>query len=191
MAKGKKNGVKPDFVVNERAVCVMIDVDNPYFNKAHAESATNSKKNRAGYNIMESPIGLMIAKGQVTQAEGQAGLHFRRIFETAGGTGAQAADWTRDFVDGGGPSDPLSERRWQAHEELREVRNLLGPSGYELVRDVCGLGQFMNDIFPTKYQQTLAGKHLHDCLTQMSRHWGYETARLRRWGSRARNTVHG
>lgn len=175
---------RPDFIVGPKAVCIAVDVDDPYFNRAHAETKANPRKITAAYNMMESPIAYMIAKGQVDQGQGAAGLHFRRIFEQAGGTGAQAMDYTKEPVDGGMIADPITERQWRAGQELRDAHAMLGQLGYDLVRDVCGRGCFLKDLYPTKWQQTQAGKNLRDCLTTLSHHWGYETKRYEKWSSR-------
>lgn len=175
----------PEFEVSSKARCITVEVDDPYFNAAHAEGAGgNRKKIHAAYNMMESPIAYMIAKGQVNQGQGEAGLHFRRIFEAAGGAGAQAMDYTKEPVDGGMIADPITERQWQAGQELREAHAMLGQLGYDLVRDVCGRGCFIKDLYPTKWQQTKAGKNLQNCLTTLSHHWGYETRQIRKWKSR-------
>lgn len=188
MARIKKAARKVEtpanFIVNSRAVCIAVEVDDPYFNASHAESRGNTRKTTAAYNMMESPIAYMIAKGQVNQAQGQAGLHFRRIFEAAGGTGAQAMDYTKEPVDGGMIADPITERQWQAGQGLREAHAMLGQLGYDLVRDVCGRGCFIKDLYPTKWQQTQAGRNLQDSLSTLAYHWGYETRQYRKWNDR-------
>lgn len=181
--KKQQKKPKPDFIVSPKAVCIAVEVDDPYFNRAHDGAVGNTRKISAAYNMMESPISYMIAKGQVDQGQGKAGLKFRRIFEMAGGTGAQAMDYTKEPVDGGSFADPITERQWRAGQELRETHAVLGASGYDLVRDVCGRGFFIKDIHSTKRRQTEAGQRLQECLTTLSQFWGFETACIRSWKS--------
>ena len=159
-------------------------IDDPGYQRQHDGAKGNTRHTSAIYNMRESPIAYMIAKGQVNQAQGEAGLHFRRIFEMAGGTGAAAMDYTKEPVDGGGFSDPLTERQWRAGKELSEAHAKLGTAGYELVRDICGNGYFIKDLHATKWQQTLNGKLFRQSLTVLAQFWGYETARIRKWNKR-------
>lgn len=157
------------------------DVANPFFNAAHPASSGNPRRIKAAYNLLESPIVYMIAKGQVTQAQGEAGLHFRRIFEAAGGVGAKALDYSREPVDGGAPIDPVNARQWRAAQKLREAHALLGGPAYDIVREVCGQGVFIRQLHATKHAQTMAGKRLQTALSVLAYHWGYETKATRRW----------
>jgi hypothetical protein len=178
------SGGQKVFVVNSHAEICIREIDDPEYRREHDGAKANTKTRQSAYNMRESPIAYMIAKGQVNQAQGEAGLHFRRIFEMAGGTGAAAMDYTKEPVDGGGFTDPLTERQWRAGKELSEAHAKLGTAGYELVRDVCGNGYFIKDLHATKWKQTLNGKLLRESLTTLAQFWGYETARIRKWSER-------
>ncbi len=60
----------------------------------------------------------------------------------SGGTRAGAQDYTIERVDGGGRSDPITDRQVHAVLKIDEARTLLGPGSSYLVVQTCASAIF-------------------------------------------------
>lgn len=130
-----------------KQVVKVYKVDNPDFSRDHVESyAGNFRKIDALVNVKESAIGVLTARGYLHPAQVQAADRFRKLWEQAGGAGAGAMDYTREPVDGGGATDPISNALVSAGLELDRCRQMLGMRGYRLVARVAGEGLSIEEI---------------------------------------------
>src|SRR5690606_19564740 len=84
----------------------------------------------------------------------------------------QAMDYGREPVDGGGVTDPISERRAEAARELAECRRKLGEMQYELVVAVCGQGQALSGVGADDRARKTAADNLRDALDRLGGLWG-------------------
>lgn len=149
-----------------------VTMDNPYFNGAHAITSTNPKKISVVKNLRESAVETLFARGKLDRAQKEAADRFRGIYESAGGT-IGAMDYGREPVDGGGASDPLSQRQVDAGKMLAQCRNLLGARNFALVCKVCGQGMSLQQVAASKREQLTAADNLRASLDDLAAMWGY------------------
>lgn len=175
MAKRRKKPTqtqKPDFIAGPHAVCIVVEVDDPYFNRAHVETRGNSQKIRAMVNARESPALWMYMHNNIDTAQFEAAKHFRKLYETAQGTGIQSQDFTKEPVDGGYMADPLTDRRQRAAKELAAAHDVLGRAGYLLVESVCAHCMEVAELYHTDWARKRERKNLKDCLERLVSYWG-------------------
>jgi hypothetical protein len=157
----------------------LIEVDNPLFGSKHATDDVTSRRIITGYNHRESFIGFLYGKRKITDAERMAGDKVRKAFETMGGAGAQAIDYSRAKVDGGKIADPISVRQLEAGSVLRDCHKTLGAAGHDLVIKLCGECQWPKDLTRDERKQDYLSMRLRECLETLSVHWGYASREAR------------
>ncbi len=161
----------------------VMEVDNPNYQPEHAGVRGNPKRVRAAFNMKESPVMWMLARGYVTEPQAMAATRFRKLYEQMGGAGARAIDFTQEPVDGGGVSDPINDRLIDAAKELGEVQKRLGPAGYNLVEQVCGQCIFIKQLASSKWYQLKMSRELKNCLDILAVDWGFQSLGIKSTGT--------
>ncbi len=163
---------------------VFMDVDNPFYSRAHNASSTNPPKIRAAHNAKESAIITMAARGHLTVAQVRAAKNFCTLWEAMGGAGARAIDYSREPVDGGRSPEAITEKQLRAGKEMKACADLLGVLGYELVCKVAGMGMSLQEVAGTeRRRRDHAADSLRGCLEVLAVHWGYSNAKIRGWAA--------
>ena len=175
MPKRKPKKQQPDFVVNSKAVCVMVDVDNPFYSSTHDGVKGNARYVRAIRNINESPHAWYANRGWITPPQAEAADRFRQLYERCAGSGLKAFDYTKEPVDGGLVSDGLTDARMRAAKELKGAYEKLGHSGYDLVEQVCGHLTWVKQMTRNSYEAKQMMDLFRDALTTLSIYWGYQS----------------
>lgn len=151
-------------------------VDNPEFTRDHKEEyAANHKKTPATINAKESAVSAMFARKLLDEAQALSATRFRMLWETLGGKGAGALDYSKEPVDGGKIAEPIDLRQMQAGIELKRCRELLGERGYKLVSQVCGEGYQISELVDGKRAQLSLMDALRGFLDDLSVMWRYST----------------
>lgn len=171
---GRKKKAKAVSLPNIR----LIEVDNPNYQREHAESRSNPRRIECAFNPNESYIGWLHVKNKITDAEYKAAGRVRQAFEAMGGAGASAIDYSRDAVDGGRIAEPITPRQMQAGITLRDVHASLGPQGHDLVLRIAGEGCWPRDLSPDPEGQRYLRNRLKECLEHLAVHWGYQQRRI-------------
>jgi hypothetical protein len=96
-------------------------------------------------NVRESSIDHMHSRGRINNAQNEAGQRFRRLWEKAAVGRNQAMDTTKEFVDGGGMIDPISDDLVKASIELNRVMSRVGHIGSRLLMSIVGEGARIED----------------------------------------------
>jgi hypothetical protein len=104
------------------------------------------QKLKATVNLAEHPLELMLARRRLTQAQYEAGIRFRAIYEHAMIGPGRGIDPAKIKVDGGKMGDPLSDAVLHAHYELRRILPRLGKNGSSFVIAICGLGDTVTEV---------------------------------------------
>lgn len=178
MAKRRKRQIKKPIAGNG---FIMVDVDNPNYNPAHAGASGNPAKITAAYNPKESPAAWYRAKGIIDEPAYQAASLFRFLYERCGGSGVKALDYGKEPVDGGQiATDGLTDGRMDAAKRLLQAHDKLGHAGYLLVEAVCGQCFWVKDIHPDQYTQRRQMAALRDCLDELAVMWEFKN-RARSW----------
>lgn len=149
-----------------------VEMANPYFNGNHKVSPDNPEKVKVVKNLRESAVETLFARGHLDEAQKKAADRFRRIWEACGGAGTGASDYGREYVDGGGARDPITQRQVDAGKALNECRNLLGARNYDLVCQVCGQGMALLDVAEGDRSRRTAADNLRDSLDDLAEMWG-------------------
>jgi hypothetical protein len=96
-------------------------------------------------NVRESSIDHMASRGRINTAQSEAGQRFRKLWEQAAVGRNQAMDTTKEFVDGGGIVDPISDALVKASIELNRILRVVGPIGSQLLISLVGEGARIED----------------------------------------------
>lgn len=157
------------------AVVAMVEVDDPF------EAGGRITVLRS---VRDDPLAKLRARGSVDQAQFTAGRHWQKLFEAAEIGGVKAMDTTKEPVDGGRISDPLTERQRRAMAELGRISRAVGQDADALLRDVLGVGLFIEQcaqkrgIFGDRATRALSAK-FKNTLDILSEYFGY-SSRVRR-----------
>lgn len=154
-------------------------VENPMFSRSHVEGKQgNIRMVTVITNVRESGIATLAAKGLLDMSQVAAADKFRQLWETMGGAGAGAIDYTREHVDGGPAREPITERQAAAGRELARVRGTdkvpgLGKHGFELVTMIAGQRNSLHELYTTRRERDTAADMLRVYLTQLAVMWGF------------------
>ncbi|CAH1673336.1 conserved hypothetical protein [Hyphomicrobiales bacterium] len=113
------------------------DVKDPY---------EPEKRLRVTVNVRESPLEILKSRRRIDDAEYEAGQWFRAVYERASIGPLTAFDPTKEPVDGGGFSDPLSDATMQASRDLRAVLPVVRREGYLLLMSIVGQGKPIAEV---------------------------------------------
>ena len=156
---------------------IFAEADNPLYSRAHHPSRSNPVKIKVAVNLKESPLGYLAHRKIINEAQLKAGIEFRRLWEIMGGSGVAAMDYSKDPVDGGGWSDPINARQFEAGKKLNAVRLHIGVRPYEIVQKVAGEGVFLSVLGRSHRERLTYSDYLKDALTDLSILWGFETGK--------------
>jgi hypothetical protein len=130
-------------------------------------------------NVRESSLATMYARGQIDQAQLEAGNWFRHTYERSR-MGSMAVDPRREPVDISGMADPIPDHVIAASRELARARAEIGVKGYLIVELVCGQGWSVKEAagIGVSYQQVReAGMLLRVSLDALAEWRGFATKR--------------
>jgi hypothetical protein len=174
MAKRKKKAMPTPAITTKR-------VHNPLYQRAHHGERTNPKFITAAINPRESGIVTLAARGLIDEAQEEAADRFRGLWETLGGSGAKALDYSREPVDGGGrQSEPISIRLLAAGRDMKAVKDALqaeyGDYAVALVGRIAGEGHSIHELTQTRRQRDTMTDNLRTYLDFLAHFWGYSNS---------------
>jgi hypothetical protein len=125
------------------------------------------------------PLGRLHSHRQIDDAQYQGGRAFQRDWERAE-RGPQAVDPTREYVDGAGTREPVTESQRQAVLRLNRIERELGTDGAALVHDVLVLGLTMEQIGQRRAVRSQRwkdyfAKRFQECLDRLAQVYGFAT----------------
>jgi hypothetical protein len=97
-------------------------------------------------SLRDDPLRRYKVRGFIDQAQFEAGREWQNCYEAVEIGRGQGIDYGRPKVDGGGFSDPLSERRRRAARDLERMGRVLGQFGEAIFRKVLGERKFMEQV---------------------------------------------
>lgn len=153
----------------------MVEVENPLWSRDHHGRADNPRFVKVTMSLRESSITTMLARKLIDAAQAEAALRFRIAYEAMGGKGAGAIDYTREPVDGGGMVETVTVRQLEAGQVLKAARVQLGVRGYRLIRQVCGEGYQVSDLYKEKRAQLSAMDALRGYLDDLAELWNIKS----------------
>ena len=121
-----------------QASLVPTDVADPYEKGAEL---------RVMKNVNEHPLHRLHHIGVIKPHQYLAGLEFCKRFEVAGIGKQGAIDYSQDRVDGGLPSEPLTEKMVESFQWLNDVARCpdVGKQGFAALEAVCGQGKAVSE----------------------------------------------
>jgi hypothetical protein len=149
-----------------------VEVDNPLALEA-------GEKIVAMRAIRNDPLGRLHAHHQIDEAQYRGGRAYQNDWERAE-RGPQAVDPTREYVDGAGTREPVTESQRQAVLRLNRVERELGTDGAALVHDVLVLGLTMAEIglrraVRTQRWNDYFARRFRECLDRLALIYGFAT----------------
>lgn len=149
-----------------------VEVDNPL-------ALDPGEKIMAIRSIRSDPLGRLHAHHQIDEAQYRGGRAFQNDWERAE-RGPQAVDTTREYVDGTGTREPVTESQRQAVLRLNRVERELGTDGAALVHDVLVLGLTMDQIGELRAVRTQRwndyfARRFRECLDRLALIYGFAT----------------
>lgn len=156
-----------------------VEVENPLWSRDHHGRKDNPRYIIGSVNLRESAIVELFAKKALDGAQYEAAERFCRLFETVGGKGARAIDYTREFVDGGRFPDPIGDAQIDAGKKLAAAYEHLtkqhGLYAWRLVSYVCGEGRSIRELTETRRQRDTMADNLRLYLDCLCVHWNLGT----------------
>lgn len=154
------------------AAVAEVEVDNPL-------ALDPGEKIVAIRSIRSDPLGRLHAHHQIDEAQYRGGRAFQNDWERAE-RGPQAVDTTREYVDGTGTREPVTESQRQAVLRLNRVERELGTDGAALVHDVLVLGLTMDQIGERRAVRTQRwndyfARRFRECLDRLALIYGFAT----------------
>jgi hypothetical protein len=136
-------------------------------------------------NIGHSPVMKMHERGQVSDAQAQAGNRYRELWERATIGGSKAIDTTLEPVDGGRVSQPFNDAVFRAHRELHDVNRRLGVQDSALMIAVAAQCMTIREYAAvcghnSRRGEEYMGQRFRDALTAAAHVWGYIKPKGRR-----------
>ena len=113
------------------AMVAPVEIDDPYEPGA---------KIIAFQSLRDSPINYLRARGQIDEAQYNAGKKLQTFYERAEIGGIRAVDPTREKVDCGRITETLTERVQDAIQQVIALERVLGTEGAALARHVLCYG---------------------------------------------------
>jgi hypothetical protein len=149
-----------------------IEVDNPL-------ALDPGERILALRSVRGDPLGRLHSHHQIDEAQYRGGRAFQSDWERAE-RGPQAVDPTREYVDGAGTREPVTESQRQAVLRLNRVERELGTDGAALVHDVLVLGLTMDQIGQRRAVRTQRwndyfARRFRECLDRLALIYGLAT----------------
>ena len=180
MARARRNKPYKPTNLNDRrsrelpfnAEVAEVEVDNPL-------ALDPGEKIVAMRSVRSDPLGRLHAHRQIDEAQYRGGRAFQNDWERAE-RGPQAVDTTREYVDGAGTREPVTESQRQAVLRLTRVERELGVDGAALVHDVLVLGLTMDQIVQRRAVRTQRwndyfARRFRECLDRLALVYGFAT----------------
>jgi hypothetical protein len=132
----------------------------------------------------DDPLADSHARGQIDEAQYQAGRAFQLDFETAE-RGPQAIDPSKEAVDGGMMPEPITEAQRKAAKQLAVAYRALGQDGAALAHDVLVHGKTRVQVAAARglsgrRWEEYFGMRFRECLDRLAVVYGF--AMVTRWG---------
>lgn len=129
-------------------------------------------------SIRDDILAEMQSRGEIDQAQFDAGRLYERYAEQAEIGNVQAIDPSREAVDGGRGYDGITERQINAVRALSEARRVLGAPGDTLVRDVLINRRRIGTMGLSQWQTKKTVVRFHCYLEVLASFWGCTNKRI-------------
>jgi hypothetical protein len=131
----------------------------------------------------DDPLGRLRIRKQITEPQYQAGRAFQADWEIAE-RGPQATDPSKEYVDGGLPAEPITERGRKAIQRLIRAKKELGTQGSKIACSflIHGSGYkhlvSLYCLLQGERSETAMGHRIREILTTLESVYNLSTVRL-------------
>jgi hypothetical protein len=143
------------------------DVPDPY--------GQPGEKIRVFRSIRDDILAEMRSRGEIDQAQYDAGRKYERYAEQAEIGSVQAIDTSKPKVDGGRGYEGLTGAQIDAVRQLSEAARVLGPRGETIVRTILVDGKRFNYLGDTRAVVAKNRIKFFTYLEILAEHWGCAT----------------
>ena len=131
-------------------------------------------------SVRDDPLAGMLSRGQIDQAQFEAGRKWQFFAEQCEIGAVQAIDPGKEYVDGGKAREPITDRQIVAFRAISESQQCLGQFGSDLVKDILGRRRTVREAAEsrgrfTKYGWEQTGREFRANLEKLAVLWGYAT----------------
>lgn len=131
-------------------------------------------------SIRNDPLGRLHSHHQIDEAQFRGGRAFQDDWEKAE-RGPRALDTTREYVDGTGIREPITERQRRAVLRLNRIARELGTDGILLVHEMLVQGLTMEQVASRRglrgqRWRDYFSKRVRECLDRLALIYGFATA---------------
>lgn len=129
-------------------------------------------------SMRDDPLGRLHCRGQIDDAQYNAGRDMQSFYERAEVGNVKAMDTTKEPVDGGGFPDPINESQWKARDKVLKLELALGKEGASIVRDFLAQRMFIEQIAAKRRMSgdreiRYLGRRLRECLESLAKELKY------------------
>jgi hypothetical protein len=147
-----------------------IEVDDPF-------ALQPGDKIVALRSIRNDPLGRLHSHRQIDEAQYQAGRAFQNDWERAE-RGPKAVDPTREYVDGTGMREPITEGQRKAALRLNNCHRELGLDGSAIVQDILIQGMTMEQVgqrrgLKSQRWNDYFARRFKECLDRLALIYGF------------------
>jgi len=153
-------------------ILIDADVENPLYERAHDGERWNPKTIAVARNLRESTFASLVGRKMLDVQQVSAARKFLGYYEAMGGSGAQAIDYSKEPVDGGGAREAISDRQVEAGIRLNEARQHIGNRHYTIVERIIGEGYTIAQISKDHRERTTNADYLKHALDDLCALWG-------------------
>lgn len=125
------------------------------------------------------PLAALHARKFIDEASYHGGRAYQNDFETAE-RGPQAIDPSKEYVDGGKPPEPITDRQQAAVVRLARADLRLGVAGKSLIRGFLITGLTMEQLCQARgllgmREKLYIGRRIRECLNDLAVIYGFAT----------------
>lgn len=161
-----------DNLINSR---ITVDiVEDPYSSIGEKITVTRS--------VRDDPLADMFSRHVIDKAMYEGGRRLQRLYEIMVIGPISAVDTSKEPVDGGKMSEPITEKQRQAARDIAAVDKMLGQFGSTLMRNLLAEGMTVGQICArhncvTARQSNFMSQRVRECLDDVCFHFGLVTHR--------------
>ncbi len=128
-------------------------------------------------SVRNDPLASMVSRGQIDEAQFQAGRKWQKLHDCSTIGSIQAIDPGKEAVDGGGMREFLTDRQIDAFKELTASYEKLGTNGRKLVFQILGEGLSIAEAarqwgYSGDREINYFSRRFRECLETLAIHWG-------------------
>lgn len=138
---------KPEAVVHDRkAVDVLKALQADLAVVEFDDPLERGARNNVVVSLRDDPLMRYKVRGFIDEAQFQAGRQWQDCYEAIELGRGQGIDYSQPKVDCHGKSDPMTDRRMRATDDLKAMSKVLGMTGEAIFRKVLGERKFMAQV---------------------------------------------